>query len=572
MAATRVKNPPVVTTSDLNAILDRPWIRRVWTYQEIMLSLNPIIICGSTALTWDKLAASVIYLDSTMHKLSTYAEDTLPDGVLFRSLRKWLTLIVGRHLLQSSLYESQSLDIVGQLDPVSYRGFVQDVATHSTHIEGATLLFATILLSFGLVALFLAAGNTSTGVYGYGLNPLWSCTLIYMLLLAFMIYNRQLSHTVSRPRKEWKIDWLTAGGSTEQVLHKSLLSAIWDRQCKESRDYNFGIRNLVQVLSHEPLATLDYSADLGHVYKDLTINLLRFCSSFNILVAMMKNRVHGQPSWVVDWAQGKPDFHYIRDQAWDSDLWSMHPNSFEISARGGLCFEGRFLGNIQSVLRFEHVDAYTEGYLTILESNLQSLRGLSTSRIHQDLSQCLRTLYGTDMSTLWFMQRYQHKTAKDILKIFQRPGLIFLMALPFLHTFPPHFSIIRHSKMLKNCIDLCNKIAASKSSYILFEDDARDRRQQHNAHKRLYIGVVTSTQQVGGPSEDCVRPGDRLVRMKEVYGCAAVVREHLGELRFINAVEPLCIKEERFLHSQGRPGGWEASSAPRASHSFMEIM
>jgi hypothetical protein len=38
---------------DFNELLDAEWIQRVWTFQEIILAHNPVIIRGSKALPLD---------------------------------------------------------------------------------------------------------------------------------------------------------------------------------------------------------------------------------------------------------------------------------------------------------------------------------------------------------------------------------------------------------------------------------------------------------------------------------------------------------------------------------------
>ncbi|KAL8923364.1 MAG: hypothetical protein Q9208_004634 [Pyrenodesmia sp. 3 TL-2023] len=75
-----------------------------------------------------------------------------------------------------------------------------------------------------------------------------------------------------------------------------LLSALWARECKEHKDFNFGIRSLMQALSLEALPQLDYASPLGEVYEDLTIELLRLTGSPEILLIAMKSNVAGQPS------------------------------------------------------------------------------------------------------------------------------------------------------------------------------------------------------------------------------------------------------------------------------------
>lgn len=49
---------------DLGELLDREWIRRAWTYQEIILSPNPTIVCGNKTLSWEDFATYLLLHDT----------------------------------------------------------------------------------------------------------------------------------------------------------------------------------------------------------------------------------------------------------------------------------------------------------------------------------------------------------------------------------------------------------------------------------------------------------------------------------------------------------------------------
>lgn len=51
--------------SDLEAFLDQEWIRRAWTFQEIMLASNPILICGNAAIGWRQLQEGLGFVNDT---------------------------------------------------------------------------------------------------------------------------------------------------------------------------------------------------------------------------------------------------------------------------------------------------------------------------------------------------------------------------------------------------------------------------------------------------------------------------------------------------------------------------
>jgi len=48
---------------DLYELLGRERITRIWTYQELMLATNPIVVCGKSAIHWPELALKVTKFD-----------------------------------------------------------------------------------------------------------------------------------------------------------------------------------------------------------------------------------------------------------------------------------------------------------------------------------------------------------------------------------------------------------------------------------------------------------------------------------------------------------------------------
>ncbi|KAF2730202.1 HET-domain-containing protein, partial [Polyplosphaeria fusca] len=51
-----------VTTEDLEELLSRNWVDRVWTYQEILLSTHPVVVCGKRHIEWSRFAQSITFL------------------------------------------------------------------------------------------------------------------------------------------------------------------------------------------------------------------------------------------------------------------------------------------------------------------------------------------------------------------------------------------------------------------------------------------------------------------------------------------------------------------------------
>ncbi|KAH4115152.1 hypothetical protein HBH70_175310 [Parastagonospora nodorum] len=60
------------TYDELDKYFDCKWITRIWTYQEVILSRNPVLVRGDTQISWDRLEYSVVFLASLHRWVSSY--------------------------------------------------------------------------------------------------------------------------------------------------------------------------------------------------------------------------------------------------------------------------------------------------------------------------------------------------------------------------------------------------------------------------------------------------------------------------------------------------------------------
>src|SRR5205814_72356 len=62
---------------DLEDLLRRDWLTRGWTYQEIILACNPVIVCGNKSMPWDNFIRGIEYL-LFLKERSDYTTERLP--------------------------------------------------------------------------------------------------------------------------------------------------------------------------------------------------------------------------------------------------------------------------------------------------------------------------------------------------------------------------------------------------------------------------------------------------------------------------------------------------------------
>jgi len=81
-----------VSFDDLIVLLDNLWITRMWTYQEILLASNPILVVGSFHLQWSLLERAIIFLQYS----GTYHHS---QPRLNQVLEAWIELVLSRDQL-----------------------------------------------------------------------------------------------------------------------------------------------------------------------------------------------------------------------------------------------------------------------------------------------------------------------------------------------------------------------------------------------------------------------------------------------------------------------------------------
>src|SRR5258708_3256324 len=137
-----------VSPGDLNDILEREWIRRIWAFQEILLASNPVIVCGAKHLPWSRFTLSIIFINSTENISSFFS--TTPSTL------SWRGILFSRAQLSESNANPHGISESSERY-LSYRRFVVSMNQHYLlirRLEAAALLVPYITcfaLGFGLV-------------------------------------------------------------------------------------------------------------------------------------------------------------------------------------------------------------------------------------------------------------------------------------------------------------------------------------------------------------------------------------------------------------------------------------
>ncbi|KAK3400962.1 heterokaryon incompatibility protein-domain-containing protein [Sordaria brevicollis] len=76
------------SSEDIACLLDREWMERAWTFQEVVLASNPVIVCGDEAISWAQLQQGLDCLDQMKPSFAGSSTGGGPAGL--RTMRYYL--------------------------------------------------------------------------------------------------------------------------------------------------------------------------------------------------------------------------------------------------------------------------------------------------------------------------------------------------------------------------------------------------------------------------------------------------------------------------------------------------
>ncbi|RDW57001.1 hypothetical protein BP6252_13919 [Coleophoma cylindrospora] len=282
----KISRADYITSDDVNNILEREWIRRVWTYQEIMLASNPVIVCGDRHLQWTTFAMGIVALQSNV-------TDTGDRQVLISLIRIWVSIVVHRaslldshsnSLYNSTLWQRQSRN--GQLATLQkYDDFLRWIQIIQFLYVGNTLLFSYLppFISFIVGSSFSVYAN----IVSFGWILLWT-------LFGFPQYSAsQIALRARYHHQSQRISEIKYG----------LVDGVLSRKAQDPKDKAFALWAVLQRSITETLPAPDYSLPVGEVYKQLSVYMIQATGSLDMLLPAAQSNLPGQPSWVPDWSQ-----------------------------------------------------------------------------------------------------------------------------------------------------------------------------------------------------------------------------------------------------------------------------
>ncbi|KAI1062748.1 hypothetical protein LB506_006316 [Fusarium annulatum] len=310
---------PFVSQDAINSLLDQTWLSRAWTFQEMTLASNPVLVYGKhqipwlvmhQALTFIKHSATQALVDPVNSVVSEIQRRAHDDVSHSDSFKKWQALFdvwqtIPRRSRQSSYWHSNVQDntysvhdCVQALETDRIFRFKRLIRLSLGIYHGATVFLLLFLMGFTAVGLYLFVFAFVPIPFSYFTDNLTKCFFDCIQGSKARMYSL-ICHVSLQPQ-----NYLVA-----------LAQAIRDRNSRWPHDRVYAIDSVLRQLGAQP-PTPDYQKPLGQVYRDGLVSLMEWNPTLIALLVDCGSRLPDAPSWVPDWSQN--------NKSWVPDSYVYH--------------------------------------------------------------------------------------------------------------------------------------------------------------------------------------------------------------------------------------------------------
>ncbi|OTA63590.1 hypothetical protein K449DRAFT_421695 [Hypoxylon sp. EC38] len=290
----------LVHPDDLYEFSNNEWFWRAWTFQELILAPNVILVCGHHHLEWTRfIAAFKIYSLVGVHSDSIRSPQRISE---YRVVPQSMF-----HLIHIWIHTKRQLEPQG-LHYFTYESWLGgDIQKYYAliHFYKCRLLVhlcvAILVASPFLIAFILVRDGMTR-----------------RLVIVFTTFMRRTSSTImlnltTNGPPPWLLllESLKANDRGHEKLYLAgIVQAIRTRHTTNDKDRSYAVYGVLQRLGVKELSNPDYSASLDQVYKELVMDLLRYKHALiHLLIDAGISTGIGRPSWV-------PDLRIVADRQW----------------------------------------------------------------------------------------------------------------------------------------------------------------------------------------------------------------------------------------------------------------
>ncbi|KAK3312629.1 heterokaryon incompatibility protein-domain-containing protein [Apodospora peruviana] len=320
---------------DLDEILDREWTHRSWTFQELILARNPVIVCGDQTIHWEDFVTAIYRSLTDKAKIET---KELPASATvlthWRSIIDiWLGFPRNSKPFRRSPEPKPAEDSTSLPRPAL--SFKDHIVAH-WRIEGdvptsiqflywftVTLLASSAVTTLGyatyetLLSLWneitirqhLSSDNVIVTISWYIAALGWAMTAFLSCYCLFR-FSRAWYYTVHGRRQDWLANrslWETGVTESARALD-GVRAALRERVSSCAHDKSFSLSGVLRAFGVTP-SRPDYTATVWETYLNLCRDLFLWQPSALILLldagGSQKDHVD-HASWIPDWRTPRP--------------------------------------------------------------------------------------------------------------------------------------------------------------------------------------------------------------------------------------------------------------------------
>lgn len=265
----------------IELLLSHPWIERLWTLQEALLSDKLVIVCGEKKLSFQALVYSVEYMDFFRDKAL---------GIRFpKAFYRWRQLI---NLWKRFLEEEIGREGIRQ-------SMGRDLDRHYLCVRTGWKIFKVLF--------FIHIG-------------LWLCFIFALMFLVIFVDKvpQKSKYAIGVPVAIGSLGLLLAvlpfllgkvhhkGSIYPYHENEALFLEIQRRQSMYPVDRYYATWSLLRRGDKDPGLPADLKSSQNKIYRLLSRDLLLFTGDLDLLLFTANAKLEGCPSWVIDWASAQP--------------------------------------------------------------------------------------------------------------------------------------------------------------------------------------------------------------------------------------------------------------------------
>lgn len=317
--ADQLSSLPFVSQHVIHALLDQAWLSRAWTFQEMALASNPVLVCGKQHIEWLVMHQALTFIDHSATQALIAPVNSVIGEIQRRvhddvshsdSFKKWQALFdvwqtIPRHSRRSSYRHSSVQDSSCSV----HDGFK---ALETSKILGLERFARWALGSYHIAVFLVILFVTLFMAVPYSLLAL---AFVQFPMLYFTNNLTKCLFDCMQGSKTRIYSLICDPGLQPQNYLVALAQAIRDRNSKRPHDRVYAIDSVLRQLGAHP-PTPDYQKPLGQVYRDGLVSLMEWNPTLIALLVDCGSRLPDAPSWVPDWSQN--------NKSWVPDSYVYH--------------------------------------------------------------------------------------------------------------------------------------------------------------------------------------------------------------------------------------------------------